>query len=187
MKYRISDMFSYSRIILVIIFSTFICILPNLLGFWGVFGIIFIFLTDSFDGYFARKYDKPDQMGSFLDITSDRVAETTLLVPFVYFGIANPFILIFFIAKGFTVDYFRLKKFAASGKVPFSQGNGILFYVVKSRIVRFSYAILKMVLIILFYCKLINLLNFPEYVYTLMSVIVIVLGTLRSIPPIINK
>jgi CDP-diacylglycerol--glycerol-3-phosphate 3-phosphatidyltransferase len=147
---------------------------------------LFIFLTDGFDGYFARKYDKPDQMGSFLDIASDRVAETTLLVPFVYYGIAHPFILIFFIAKGFTVDYFRVKKFANTGKVPFAQGNSIMFLVVKSRLVRVSYAILKMVLIIIFYCKLTEIVLFPEYLYSTMTFIVILLATLRSVPAIVD-
>lgn len=186
MKYRISDYFSYLRIGLVVLFSIALCLWPYGFGIWGIAMILIIFATDSIDGYFARKFDKPDQMGAFLDIASDRIVETTLLVPFVFLSVAHPFILIFFIAKGFTVDYFRLKKFVESGKVPFAQGKTLLFTVVKSRFVRGVYGIVKLVLIIMFYNKLINLAVIPEIVYTIVIVLTLFLAVLRSIPAIFS-
>lgn len=182
MNKRISDYISYTRIIVVVIFSGIICLYPKFFGIWGILIIIIIFVADSIDGYFARKFDKPDPSGAFLDIASDRVTESILLVPFVLFDVAHPFLLIYFITRGFVIDFIRLKKYMSGGEVPFKQESNKFFFLVKSRFMRALIGTLKVLMICLFYFKLINVLDISQTLLTWISIATIVVSLLRTIP-----
>ena len=43
--------------------------------------VIFFFLTDTFDGYFARKYKSVSKFGAYLDAVVDKVFAISLLIP----------------------------------------------------------------------------------------------------------
>ena len=43
--------------------------------------IVIFSLTDTFDGYFARKYSKPSLFGRYLDAVVDKIFAATLLIP----------------------------------------------------------------------------------------------------------
>lgn len=155
MKFRISDIFTTSRIVLVCIFAGIWSFNPTILGFWGIPIIIVIFLTDAFDGWFARKYDKPDKSGSFYDITADRITEIVFLIPFVFNQVASPLLIVYFVAKGFFIDHIRLRKYMKTNNVPYEQGNNAFFTLVKSRFMRALYGVMKVIMVILFYSRLV--------------------------------
>ena len=45
--------------------------------------IIFFALTDTFDGYFARKYEAVSKLGAYLDAVVDKVFALSLLTPII--------------------------------------------------------------------------------------------------------
>ena len=57
--------------------------------------IIFFCLTDTFDGYFARKYAKPSSFGRYLDAVVDKIFVATLLTPI----LSNIYYIIIFIME----------------------------------------------------------------------------------------
>jgi len=187
LKPRISDIFTTSRIVLAFIFSALLCFYPNLFGVWGIPLIIIIFATDMFDGWFARKFDRPAQSGAFYDITADRVTEVILLVPFVFLNIVNPLLLLYYITKDFLVDHQRLLKFIKTGEVPFKQGNGKLFSLVKSRFLRALYGVLKLLMIILLYIRLINPELIPIDLVNLVVLITVAISIIRTVPAFLEQ
>jgi CDP-diacylglycerol---glycerol-3-phosphate 3-phosphatidyltransferase len=182
-KIRYSDLTSTLRIIFVCLFAAIISINQIFFGLQlGVLIIILIFLSDGLDGWLARKFDKQSRFGSFYDITADRITETVLLVPFVYLQIAHPLVLIFFIAKGFVVDYIRLKQFSLSKDVPFGQvQNPINKFLVSSRFMRFGYGFLKLLMIIIFYTA-IFWVDFDKNLIYLVSLATVIFAMLRTVP-----
>lgn len=187
LKLRISDIFTTSRIVLAFLFSAILCFYPNLFGIWGLLFITIIFATDMFDGWFARKFDRPAQSGAFYDITADRVTEVILLVPFIFLNIVNPLLLLYYITKDFLVDHQRLLKFIKTGEVPFKQGNSKLFILVKSRFLRALYGVLKLVMILLLYIRLINPVFLSMEIVNFVVIITVAVSIIRTIPAFIEQ
>lgn len=182
MKYRISDIFTTSRIILVCIIAGLLSFYPQSLGLFGYPLIIAIFLTDLFDGWFARKFDKPDSNGAFYDITADRITEIVLLIPFVFNNVASPLLIVYFVAKGFVVDHVRMRKYIATKKVPYEQSNGWIFSLVKSRFMRALYGTMKVVMILLFYSRLVYPELVSQPVADIVAIITLIISVIRTVP-----
>ena len=182
MKLRISDIFTTSRIVLVCIFTGVISFNQTFFQFWGVPIIIVIFLTESFDGWFARKFDKPDKSGSFYDITADRVTEIVFLIPFVFNQVASPLLIVYFVAKGFVIDHIRMRKYMNTNKVPYEQGKGVLFALVKSRFMRAFYGFIKVVMVLLFYSRLVYPDVISQSLADWVSLLTVIVSMIRTIP-----
>lgn len=182
MRPRISDIFTTSRIVLVCIFAGIVSFNPSFFQFWGIPIITIIFLTDSFDGWFARKYDKPDKSGSFYDITADRVTEIVFLIPFVFNQVASPLLIVYFVAKGFVIDHIRLRKYINTNKVPYEQGKGLLFNLVKSRFMRAFYGFIKVVMVLLFYSRLVYPETISQPLTDWVALITVAVSIIRTIP-----
>ena len=185
-KTRWADNLSYFRIAAATAFAIVLSFKPEIFGWSGFIIITFIFLLDSLDGYIARRFDKPQKSGEFLDIASDRITENVLLVPFTYLGIASPIILIYFIAKGFLVDFVRLNNYMNSGATPFNQSQKKYFVLVKGRFMRALYGVIKVVLVVLFYAKASQIIVFKEEVYTIVSALTILISLIRTIPSLMT-
>ena len=89
LKKQIANLLTLSRF-----FSPFILLplyyLNNMKLF--IIMIVIFFLTDTFDGYFARHYNSVNLFGKYLDAVVDKIFVTTLLIPV----LNNYFIIIIF-------------------------------------------------------------------------------------------
>jgi len=73
-------------------------------------------LTDSIDGFIARKYKQMTKLGTFLDPLADKLLITASLVCLVELHKIQSWIVIIIIAREFVITSFRALK-AAEGKV----------------------------------------------------------------------
>ncbi len=184
---RYADLMTTIRIITTFSFSLIISFKPTLFGFYiGEIIILLIYLTDGLDGFFARNIDKPSKFGAFYDITGDRIAEIVLLIPFVYLGILTPILPMYFITKGFLINYLRTKKFITTHKAPFEQSQNKLFVLlVKNRIMRNFYGITKLTLTLFLYASFFY--NIKNSHISLLTTTVIITSLLRTFPAFIDK
>lgn len=77
-KKQIANLLTISRF-----FSPFVLLPLYYLNQYKLFIIMIIifFLTDTFDGYFARKYNSVNEFGKYLDCVVDKIFALTLLIP----------------------------------------------------------------------------------------------------------
>lgn len=187
-KLRYSDLMTTTRILAVGVFALVVSMNPTLLGLWpGLVILGLIFLTDGLDGQIARRFDGESKFGAFYDIVGDRVAETVLLIPFVFLQIAHPIVLIYFVTKDFLVDYKRMTTFIESEDVPFKQVKGpIAEFLTASRPMRFFYAVIKLVMIALFYVLIFD--SRPELVSlaSVIAMVTVITSLLRTIPSFVS-
>lgn len=187
-KLRLSDAMTTLRIIAVAIFALIISANPTIFGLIGGLVILaLIFLTDGLDGQLARRFDGESKMGAFYDIVGDRIAETVLLVPFVYLQIANPFVLVFFICKDFLVDFQRFATYMQTSAVPFKQVHGPLAtFLTASRFMRFFYAVIKLVMLGLFYLAIFDSSAAVADLAGIVALITVITATLRTLPSFVS-
>ncbi|MBU0976087.1 MAG: CDP-alcohol phosphatidyltransferase family protein [Patescibacteria group bacterium] len=183
-KVRISDLVTTSRILFVSLFALVLSSHPRLFGLpLGLFIIIVIFLTDTLDGIVARKLREESKFEPFYDIVGDRIAEITMIIPFVYLGIVNPIPLLYFVVKGFLVGYQRLQGFVGSGNQPFDQAKGrLLTFILKSPLMRQVYSISKISMICLFYVLIFKDSNDIRILSGAATFITIFLSLVRTVP-----
>jgi len=96
------------RIILVPVFV--ICCYSHNLYFNGCAAVIFVVasLTDTLDGYIARKYNLVTDFGKFLDPLADKILVTAAIVMLVDFGRMPAWICITILAREFVVTGLRI-------------------------------------------------------------------------------
>jgi CDP-diacylglycerol--glycerol-3-phosphate 3-phosphatidyltransferase len=188
-KFRYSDLITTARVFLVAIFAFVLCFEPKIFGLWiGLILISIIFFSDFLDGVVARRIDAESKFGAFYDIVGDRITEIVILVPFIYLRIAHPIVIIYFIVKGFLIDYNRFVKFVESNNVPFKQlKSGISKFLVSHRVMRAAVGSSKLVLSYLYY----TIIFYPEdgfkFLASIVAAITIIVSLLRTMPPFIES
>jgi len=92
-----------SRLIATVI--VFILVLANQPWAFLVATVIFFFasVTDSLDGYLARRFKAVSSLGVFLDLTADKVFVTTILIAMVQIGLVPAWIVATIITREFLV------------------------------------------------------------------------------------
>lgn len=183
-KVRISDLITTSRVIGVTIFSLIISYRPEFFGLIpGIVLILVIILTDFLDGMMARKLKETSEFGAFYDIVGDRITEIVMLLPYVYLGIASPIFPMYFVVKGFLVDYQRLYRYVRMRKSPFKQVRDKLSkFLVASPYIRSTYLISKIAMIILFYMRIFKESENLEFISIAVAVLAVVISISRTVP-----
>lgn len=106
--------------------------------------LVLVFILDGVDGYVARLRDEVSLFGSIFDIAVDRIVENVLWVVLVDLTFVPAWVAIVFITRGFLVDYIRSYG-VRRGDAPFDIMRSRLGrFLVRGRVMRFSYAAVKM-------------------------------------------
>jgi len=100
---NLPNILSMSRLIATVI--VFILVLANQPWAFLVATVIFFFasVTDSLDGYLARRFKAVSSLGVFLDLTADKVFVTTILIAMVQIGLVPAWIVATIITREFLV------------------------------------------------------------------------------------
>ena len=64
-------------------------------------------ITDFFDGYFARRYNKITKLGALLDPMADKLLMSAAFISLVEFGLARAWMIVIIIGREFAVDGLR--------------------------------------------------------------------------------
>ncbi len=64
-------------------------------------------ITDFFDGYFARRYNKMTKLGALLDPMADKLLMSAAFISLVELGIARAWMIVIIIGREFAVDGLR--------------------------------------------------------------------------------
>src|SRR5947207_7168259 len=89
---NLTNILSMSRLVATAV--VFILVLVNQPWAFLVATVIFFFasLTDSLDGYLARRFKVVSSLGVFLDLTADKVFATAILLAMVQIGLVPAWI-----------------------------------------------------------------------------------------------
>ncbi len=99
---------TFSRVLLIPVFIIMFYIdIPNN-QFWA--GIIFLIasLTDSLDGYLARKNNQVTTLGKFIDPLADKLLVSAALILLTEVGVIPGWVVVIIIAREFTITGFRV-------------------------------------------------------------------------------
>lgn len=97
------------RVILIPFFLVALMVDAIPYGKWIALGIFIIAsLTDTLDGYIARKYDMVSNFGKFMDPLADKLLVCSAMIAFVGMGRIPTWIVIVIIAREFIISGFRL-------------------------------------------------------------------------------
>ena len=98
------------RIIMIPIFVFFILIAPDSAACRVIAALIFVAasLTDTADGYIARKYDMITNFGKFMDPLADKVLVSTAMIILVEIGMIPSWVAAIILAREFIISGFRL-------------------------------------------------------------------------------
>jgi len=96
------------RVILVPVFVIFMMV-PGSWGRWAALAVfIFASLTDTADGYIARKYNMITDFGKFMDPLADKLLVSAAMICLVTTGQLPAWIVITIISREFIISGFRL-------------------------------------------------------------------------------
>lgn len=99
---------TFIRVLLVPIFILMFYIdIPNNQLYAGIIFIIAA-LTDTLDGYLARKYNLVTNLGKFIDPLADKLLVSAALILLVEVGIISAWVVITIIAREFAITGFRI-------------------------------------------------------------------------------
>jgi len=140
---NIANLITLIRLIAVFITALFLTQDNGILRKWGLVILAFAFLLDSLDGYFARKLNTANNIGSLIDTLGDRITENVILFVFAYKKMIPLFVPIVFISRSFIADFIRSLAFNR-GLGSFSMNKSKFgFHMVASKPSRAIYLILK--------------------------------------------
>jgi CDP-diacylglycerol--glycerol-3-phosphate 3-phosphatidyltransferase len=115
---NLPNILSMSRLIATIV--VFILVLVNQSWAFLVATVIFIFasITDSLDGYLARRFKVVSSLGVFLDLTADKVFVTSILIAMVQIELVPAWIVAIIITREFMVTGLRSMASARGQVIP---------------------------------------------------------------------
>ena len=115
---NLPNILSMSRLIATVI--VFILVLANQSWAFLVATVIFFFasITDSLDGYLARRFKVVSSLGVFLDLTADKVFVTAILIAMVQIGLVPAWIVATIITREFLVTGLRSMASARGRVIP---------------------------------------------------------------------
>src|SRR5215469_9780429 len=104
---NLPNILSMSRLIATVV--VFILVLVNQPWAFLVAFVIFFFasVTDSLDGYLARRFKVVSSLGGFLDLTANKVFVTSILVAMVQIALVPAWIVAIIITREFVVTGLR--------------------------------------------------------------------------------
>lgn len=106
--------------------------------------LILVFVSDSLDGYVARKRNETSVFGAMFDIASDRITELVMWIVLVDLGTVPVWVPIVFIIRGTIVDTIRANQVTSSQWAPFSMlETPVGKWLVAGKFMRAFYAALK--------------------------------------------
>ena len=106
--------------------------------------LIVVFVSDTFDGYIARKQNETSAFGAMFDIAADRIVELSLWVVYARLEMVPVWMPVLFVVRGSLVDAIRAHQTADTGKQPFEIMKGpITQWLVAGRFMRGFYAAIK--------------------------------------------
>ena len=109
MKMNVPNALTILRVLMIPFFVAFM--LCNLTGYDNIIAlVIFIIasLTDTLDGYLARKNHQVTNFGKFMDPLADKLLVCSALVCLLYNGLLDPIVVLIIIAREFIISGFRM-------------------------------------------------------------------------------
>lgn len=105
---NLANKLTVSRIILVPIFLLMFYLPIQYSNIYAAIIFTIASITDTLDGYVARKYDLISNFGKFIDPIADKLLVTSALIILVQIGKLDALIAIIMIAREFVISGFRL-------------------------------------------------------------------------------
>lgn len=134
------------------------------IGWWQLANVallIFVFVSDAFDGWVARKRNETSVFGAMFDIAADRIVELSLWIAYLPLGLVPLWAPLIFILRGSLVDAIRARQSGATGGTPFDlMQSPIAKFLVAGRFMRGFYAAMKGIL----FCWLLLIYPLPDLV-----------------------
>lgn len=130
------------RLVLLFLFVWVIYVAPPPWQLANLSLLAAIFGLDGLDGFVARIRGETSTLGAVFDIAADRVVENVLWLVLAERGLVPVWVAIVFLTRGFLVDSLRTHH---AGVAPFdTTKTQVGLFLVKSRFMRFNYALLKL-------------------------------------------
>lgn len=130
------------RLLLLFLFVWVVYAAPPPWQFANLVLLTIVFGLDGVDGFVARKFGEDSAFGAVFDIAADRVVENVLWLVLAERGLIPVWVAIIFLTRGFLVDSLRTHQAPVA---PFDTTKTRLgLFLVKSRFMRFNYALLKL-------------------------------------------
>ena len=109
MKMNLPNKLTILRILLIPVFVFFMLGHTGTAGKW-IAGLLFIAasLTDTLDGYLARKNDEITVFGKFMDPLADKLLVCSALICLVQLGRLSAWVVIIIVSREFIISGFRL-------------------------------------------------------------------------------
>ena len=105
------------RILLIPVFMYFVYKGNEISRIIAMFIFIAASVTDTLDGYIARKYNQVTTFGKIFDPIADKVLVLAALIPLAEFNLVAGWVVIVLLSREFIVGGFRNVVSAAGGKV----------------------------------------------------------------------
>ena len=170
-----ANFITMSRIFLAIIAIGILFIHTTPMYIAAFFLTAIVIWFDGLDGFVARLLKEDSRFGAMLDILGDRIVENVYWIAFCALGFVQVWIPIVVVTRGLLTDGVRSLAFergyTAFGTTTMQQ-NPIAKFIVASRTVRFSYAVVKALAFALLISTNLTFLN-P---HTLALIVVLILS-----------
>jgi CDP-diacylglycerol--glycerol-3-phosphate 3-phosphatidyltransferase len=139
-----ANLITLTRLILLLIAAWMFYLPPGPWGFVNFVLVIVLFVSDSLDGYIARKRNETSLFGALFDIAGDRITELTLWIVSADNDLVPIWVPLVFVIRGVIVDTIRSSNAVAEGVAPFALMRSPLGkWLVAGKFMRAFYAAVK--------------------------------------------
>jgi CDP-diacylglycerol--glycerol-3-phosphate 3-phosphatidyltransferase len=139
-----ANLVTLGRLILLLIAAWMFYLPPGPWGLVNFFLVIVIFVSDSLDGYVARKRNETTLFGALFDVAGDRITELTLWIVTADNDLVPIWVPLVFIIRGVIVDTIRSSNALTEGTAPFAgMRSPIGKWLVAGKFMRGFYAAVK--------------------------------------------